>query len=1415
MRSGPDTFSCVLVNRRRPPEWGAIRAWPVAIALLAIAALCSESVAAPSTRSGVATTALEAGCATEGPGLMSPPDGATLPSPVLFSWEPVPGAGFYQAITLFRGEVVEQPPLAATSMQIELPAGEYEWFVRVYSPGCPEVESRRRSFRILEGAACDTIQTPMLLEPPPGATNVPPLVRLAWSTVPEAADYEVMVMPEGESPKSFVTRDTQFSLALRAGLVRWRVFALIPGCDAKPSDEWQFSVESTTTCGGSPVSLEAPPRGGTSQSSVTFRWGALPGAVGYRVRVSVNGGAFSGLGDLVTTSSLTAQLPAGLIEWAVESVFPGDCPPLVSEVWFFNVEKGASCTGDRPSIVAPPNGAVDVPSPAQFSWSAVAGALVYHVIASINGEPPAEIGISETTTMTRELPRAKIEWWVIAEGPGCDPTESEHARFSTATAMGCEGLEPSLTMPASGATVSSKVDFAWMRSGDDVLYRVWLAGEEGEPFVLGETPETGLSRRLEPGSYVWRVEALKRDCPPAISPEASFKVAGASNCPTETPSLVSPGAGQAGVVSPVTFIWTSVTGAAGYALWIANAEGFERPVDLTRATTLEVYLPPGRWNWFIEIFFEGCAPLRSARSSFEISGDGSCARMPPFLMHPPIGDAVVLTSPVFFEWTPVTGAKQYEIWVGYKDGEPTRLGTASETHFQSELPVGVIAWQVRAVVEGCGTIPSAVGIFKVVKEGTACTAPERPEIRAVAQARSEIAYDVAWPPVPGAGLYEIEESPDERFDDTVASNVSASSASFKHTVAQPRAWYYRVRATSSCDKSASLYSNVLRVVVVPDTTSGPVRVDQVDIYGSTAPIVQKLVLPGGAASTTFTATPTKSWITVSPSSGTLPPEGATLTLTSDPKQLPPGASSANILITMGGARAQVGAGSAEGGGTSSVPVSVTLAAPMNPTTKSEPTQNSLIIPAVGHAAGSNSQWQSDIRIANVTSQSMNYVLYFTTSATDGTGTIRQATVTIAPGQTIAFSDILATWYGLGATGESATGTLEIRPQTASLGTSSSAASLATAMTTVASSRTYNVSSTGTFGQFIPAVPYTQFVGKGKILSLQQVAQSNDYRTNVGVVEGSGEAATVQFEVFDGDGTDLLKWNEAMLPGEHRQFDRILATKGIALDDGRIELSVLSDTGKITAYASRVDNLTNDPELIVPVVAADTSDTTWVVPGVGDVDNSLASWRTDLRIYNAGDATVTAALTFFPQGNPTASISRQATIAAGEVVEMNDLLESTFGTTNTLGSLHITTPEKSKLVPTARTYNKTTNGTYGQFIPAVCSSQGARSGGRPLQILQVEQSPQYRTNLGLFEMSGAAVTVEVAAILPDALAAPRKTYALQPNEFRQINMVMGDFGITEAYNARLTVKVLSGAGLVGAYASVVDMATQDPTYVPAQ
>src|SRR5438270_5550998 len=166
--------------------------------------------------------------------------------------------------------------------------------------------------------------------------------------------------------------------------------------------------------------------------------------------------------------------------------------------------------------------------------------------------------------------------------------------------------------------------------------------------------------------------------------------------------------------------------------------------------------------------------------------------------------------------------------------------------------------------------------------------------------------------------------------------------------------------------------------------------------------------------------------------------------------------------------------------------------------------------------------------------------------------------------------------------------------------------------------------------------------------------------------------------------------------------------------------------------------------------------------------------------------------------------------------MNNFNPIPFPATSTAGTLYVTTTHPSNHHATTLTYTDqgSGKGTYGQFIPAVTPSDATSLGGRTLQVLQLEASDRFRTNIGLVETSGAPVSVEVAVILPDSRVTPKTTYNLAANEFRQISLGF-DFGLTNVYNVRVTVRVTGGSGKVTSYGSVIDSTTQDPTYVPAQ
>ncbi|MEA2163027.1 MAG: large repetitive protein [Thermoanaerobaculia bacterium] len=1200
----------------------------------------------------------------------------------------------------------------------------------------------------------------------------------------------------------------------------------------------QTAIQTQQTCTNSAATLVSPAAGASNvPNPVTFTWSSSANALSYDLWIASSGAAPA---IAATTSSTSAMLslPSGPSTWYVAAHFGNNCPTLFSTPRDFTVAAATNCVHDAPQLIAPSPNAV-INSPVTFNWTPAAQAVGYRLWVAIDGGAAQDVGTTNgATSLTVPLSGSSVTWHVDAIFPGCNPTSSALSTFSLAVADVCGNHPaPSLLAPASGATLTSSiVDLQWSAVSNANGYRVWAGINGAELAPIGTTAAaTTLHTTFSSGTVAWFVEALFNGCASSPSPQRTFTITPAASCDNPAPSPLAPANDATIGNSEVDFSWSSVPNAIGYELWLALNNGTPSPAGTTTTTTLRRTVGAGVVDWFVRAQFNGCAPSDSEHAHFTFAPPADCALVRPILTAPADGAAKVF-SPLNLRWSNVPGATQYKVWLASGDAVPVVIGTTSASHLDNQtVPSGSVSWFVEALFDHCPALQSTHSAFTAVPPPPPCGTPDIPLPRADSTASTNVEYQIRWTAGGPAATtqYELQESTDPGFTAPVSLTIDASEWPFKHinTGDAPVKYYYRVRSVGTCNGARSLFSLPLTVNVLPSNVSDPNSANgstpadnpqtthyEIHLGGTSNGVVHKGSI-AAAAGDTFTATTNQPWLTVSPSSGTVAAGGTTLNVTAKTDGLPVGTSSGAVNITFGSA-----SGNANGNRValdtkpaSTTTISVNLVQPVSPNAKSGPPPDALIIPAVAHADGVNSKFQSDIRVTNSSAQPMKYQVTFVPTGDTGITQGKQTTVDIDPGRTIALDDVLQSWFG----DSSATGTLEVRPLTTTQTSSTTAlpAGLANILT-FASSRTYNTTANGTFGQYIPAIPFAAFVGRGSdpskstILSLQQIAQSSAYRTNLGIVEGSGDPASVLVSVFGSNGQKLTEFTQDLKGGQHIQLNSILAQKNVQVTDGRIEVKVVSPVGKVTAYASVLDNATNDPLLVSPVAVNQTAAARYVIPGVADLNNGIANWQTDVRVFNPSTNIVKATLTFYSQNGGTPQ-TKDIQLAPGQVQTLDATLRNTFGITNDGGALHIATTATTPLVATARTYNQTPNGTYGQFIPAVTANDAAALGTRPLQILQIEETDRYRTNVGFAEVTGKSATIEVTAVPSDSKVAASTQISLSPNQFIQYPQLLRSMGLSNMYNARISVKVISGQGRVTAYASVIDMQTNDPTFVPAQ
>jgi hypothetical protein len=1067
----------------------------------------------------------------------------------------------------------------------------------------------------------------------------------------------------------------------------------------------------------------------------------------------------------------------------------------------------AQCPLASPTPVSPANGSLNVPSSVTFTWTAVQGATSYEVWASADGTNYDQLGTSQTTSLIADLYSGiNVEWYVIAVNSACKSLQSLHFRLQTA---GCTGPATDLIYPDDGNTfVASPVRFFWSSVSSADYYRLWIIkqiggkwdnGEEWE--IWDETYRTESRVYLEPGHYAWLVETIFADCDSNYSYYNEFDVRRLANCAAQKPRLLSPTPGGS-AKSPVTLSWTPSPGAIDYEVWASLDNGELQFVDETAANSMVVYVGYGHVEWLVVAHFDGCDDQISDSATFDVAYDPNCDHYAPYPIVPADGVSNAPTK-LDFVWTPVDGATRYNVWVSVNEGDAYIAGSvnAPQTRLSANIQAGEVAWAVEAEFNGCSPTLSPVSVF-VAQVGTACTPPAAPDIYISPAATSGDQYFVLWSPGINTQGFELQESTDPTFAAANTRAVSDVLIGLNHQVSTATRYYYRVRSKSNCNAGDGPFSETASIVVQPLVAQTGDRAGTIASFGTQTQVIQKIHIPGSATGPSaemrgtaqgFTATTDEPWLTVTPSSGTIPPEGIDLTVTGDPRKLPAGTNTATVRIST----------TASAGTPTSVPVSISLVTPVSPDAGTAPLPNSLIIPAVGHAQGAGTTFESDVRITNTSAQEMKYLLNFTPTHSDGTKSGQQSTIQIGAGETAALNDILKNFFGFAAASDSVLGVLEIRPIS-----SVSSSNGGKGDVTFAASRTFAVAPEGTYGQYIPAIPFSQFIGQNSKITLSQIANTARYRTNIGLVEAAGENATVHFTVRNASGAIVSEFDKSLMPGEHQQF-----SLDPSVDNGMIEATVMSQSGKVTAYASVVDRQTNDPMLVMPVNTAAVSANRYVLPGMAQT-TGITNWRSDVRLLNAGTSTAAATITFYEQGNPTPTSVTQ-NVQPGQMLVFDEALRNLFGKLNNVGAIVVSTPSNSKLVASARTYNVTPAGTYGQFIPGITTGEGVGEDDRALQVLQVEKSDRFRTNLGLVELTGNEVNLQIAAYTPDSKVSVYLPWHLGPNEFFQISDILGQMGFQKAYNARISIKVLDGKGKISGYGSLIDNRTQDPTYVPAQ
>ncbi len=217
---------------------------------------------------------------------------------------------------------------------------------------------------------------------------------------------------------------------------------------------------------------------------------------------------------------------------------------------------------------------------------------------------------------------------------------------------------------------------------------------------------------------------------------------------------------------------------------------------------------------------------------------------------------------------------------------------------------------------------------------------------------------------------------------------------------------------------------------------------------------------------------------------------------------------------------------------------------------------------------------------------------------------------------------------------------------------------------------------------------------------------------------------------------------------------------------------------------------------------------YFVPMVGQKQGQDGAWwNTEVWICNATANTGGYAVVFLPGGQPNLEALRAdpalEDLPPGVTVYRNNVVPE-----GSVGVLRfLTTPG---VVIFTRVFNAAGRGSYGQAIPALPRTAATRP-GEIVQLVGLRRTPQFRTNISLFNPSTDNGNVSMRLYYQNGEVAGEESYRLAPGGYIQLDDALHAFGVARGEHLRAEV---SGTVPFFAFAAVIDARSGAPTLVPA-
>jgi hypothetical protein len=222
-----------------------------------------------------------------------------------------------------------------------------------------------------------------------------------------------------------------------------------------------------------------------------------------------------------------------------------------------------------------------------------------------------------------------------------------------------------------------------------------------------------------------------------------------------------------------------------------------------------------------------------------------------------------------------------------------------------------------------------------------------------------------------------------------------------------------------------------------------------------------------------------------------------------------------------------------------------------------------VFPASNAGGSGDSFFITTADILNAGSTTASVRLALLPRNTDNSNALESALFTLEPGEVRRFDNVLGEAFG--AAGQDIAGGASV---------------LSDSIDLIVMTRTFNQVDEGTIGAALPGIADDELIQAGERVTVLFLTENSLFRSNLGLINGVGSPITVQWELFDADGSSLGTGSRLLDPYSVTQINRVMRPYR-PIVAGYAEVWTDTSGGAFTTYGSILDEGTSDPTLVVP------------------------------------------------------------------------------------------------------------------------------------------------------------------------------------------------------------------------------------------